>query len=87
MKSDCNRAMIERVIRQEMTKFLDTNHQIEDTQHGSRSGWGNMPQLLRHHDMLIDMLAKGKNVDFMYLQILKPRNRETVPYMNRFGTV
>ena len=46
--------VIERVVRQEMTAFLDSNHLIEDSQHGSRSGRGTMSQLIKQHDMLVD---------------------------------
>ena len=63
--------IVERVIRLEMTEFLNSHGLIEDWQHGSRSGRGTMTQLIRQHDMLTERLAKGKNIDLIYLDFSK----------------
>ena len=38
--------IVERIIREKVTTFLEDNNLIEETQHGSRSGPGTLTQLL-----------------------------------------
>ena len=41
--------IIERIVREKVTSFLEDNNLIEDTQHGSRNGRGTVTQLLKQH--------------------------------------
>ena len=63
--------IMERVIRESMTEFLVTHNLIEDSQHGSRNGRGTLTQLIRQHDLLIEKLAEGRNMDLVYLDFSK----------------
>ena len=54
-----------------MNEFLDRNNLLEDTQHGSRGGRSTLTQLLRQHDLLVEKLAKGQNIDVTFLDFSK----------------
>ena len=51
--------VIERVIRLDITFFLDSNGLMEETKHGSRYIRGTMFQLIKQHDLLTERLAKN----------------------------
>ena len=54
-----------------MTNFLTENNLIEDSQQGSRGGRGTITQLIKQHDVLVENLAKGNNMDINYLDFSK----------------
>ena len=54
-----------------MTKFLDDNKLLEDSQHGSRSGHSTITQLLRQNYLLVEKLAQGKNVEVTFIDFSK----------------
>ena len=54
-----------------MTDFLTQNNLIENSQHGSRSGRGTITQLLIQHDIFLENLAQGNNIDVTYLNFSK----------------
>ena len=54
-----------------MTTFLDENNLLEDSQHGSRGGRSTLTQLLKQHDLLVEKLARGQNVDVTFLDFSK----------------
>ena len=44
---------------------------LEDTQHGFRAGRSCLSQLIEHYDYILEELAKGHNVDVVYLDFAK----------------
>ena len=66
--------ILERAIRAQMTDFLTQNNLIENSQHGSRSGRGTITQLLIQHDIFLENLAQGNNIDVTYLDFSKAFN-------------
>ena len=61
----------ERVIRNQLVHYLETNNLLRNTQHGFRSGRSCLSQLLNHYDNIIHELEKGNNVDVIYLDFAK----------------
>ena len=63
--------IIERLIRAQVTDYLMENNLIENSQHGSRCGRGTLTQLIRQHDIFLENMAKGNNIDITYLDFSK----------------
>ena len=61
----------EKVLRNKISTFLDTNNLLNKNQHGFRSGRSCLTQLLAHHDNIISLLEDGMNVDVVYLDFAK----------------
>ena len=63
--------ILERLVRSQVTDYLNRNNLLEETQHGSRNGRGTLTQLLKQYDCVLAKLAAGKNVDIVYLDFAK----------------
>lgn len=63
--------VFEKVVRNHLVKFLDTNDKFNLNQHGFRIGRSCLSQLLTHYDKIISILEKGLNVDTIYLDFAK----------------
>ena len=50
---------------------MTENNLIEDSQHESRGGRGTITQLIKQHDVLVENIAKGNNMDINYLDFSK----------------
>ena len=61
--------ILERLVRSQVTDYLNKNKLLEETQHGSRNGRGTLTQLLKQYDCVLSKLAAGKNVDIDYFYI------------------
>ena len=57
--------------KEKFTHFLDDQNLINPNQHGFRSGFSCLSQLLQHHDKITSLLEEGKNVDVIYLDFAK----------------
>ena len=57
-----------------MTQFLDENNLLEESQHGYRGGRSTLTQLLKQHDLLVQKLARGKNINVTFLDYSKAFN-------------
>ena len=57
-----------------MTVFLVSNNLIEESQYGSRCGRGTLSQIIKQHDLFVENMAKGKNIDITYLEFSKAFN-------------
>jgi hypothetical protein len=63
--------IFEKVIRNHLASFLQTNNLYNPNQHGFRKGRSCLSQLLAHYDLIIEYLEKGLNVDTIYLDFSK----------------
>ena len=63
--------LVEKVIREQLVDFLVHNGLIEDNQHGSRKQRSTLSQLLKQHDLILDMLTSSENCDMVYLDMSK----------------
>ena len=61
----------ERVLVKAVVGYLDMKGLMDKNQHGSRSGRSTLSQLLQHHDLLLEALENGDNVDVIYLDFAK----------------
>jgi len=61
----------ERVLRQKMVAFIETNGILGDNQHGFRSGRSCLTQLLGHYDDIMNGLINDKDVDAIFLDYAK----------------
>lgn len=63
--------VFERVLRDKLVRYLESNHLMNDHQHGFRPGKSCLTQLLEHYDAILDDLERGANVDVIYLDFAK----------------
>ena len=63
--------IFEKVIRNRLVEFLETNKLMNPNQHGFRAGHSCLSQLLQHFDEVTKLLENGKNVDVVYLDFAK----------------
>ena len=61
----------EKVLRNRLADYLDSNNSFNKNQHGFRKGRSCLTQLLSHHDNIINLLEQGYNVDVVYLDFAK----------------
>ena len=50
---------------------MDTYQLFNPSQHGFRTGWSCLSQLLSHYDRILELLEEGVNVDMIYLDFAK----------------
>ena len=65
----------ERVIRSQMSDFVEKSGFFTHDQHGSRSGYSCFTQLAQHLDDVLHDLEQGHNVDVLYLDLSKAYDR------------
>ena len=63
--------VLEKVVRNKLVDFLESNGHMNDNQHGFRSGRSCLTQLLKHHDQIISLMEQHQNVDVVYLDFSK----------------
>jgi hypothetical protein len=63
--------LLERIIRERLVTYLESNNLMNDNQHGFRPGRSCLTQLLEHYDAILEGLEKGANVDVIYLDFAK----------------
>jgi hypothetical protein len=61
----------ERVIRNVLQNFLETNNKLNEMQHAFRKGRSCLSQLIEHYDQIIDMLMDNYDVDVIYTDFAK----------------
>ena len=54
-----------------MADYLTWHEAISPDQHGARSGRSTLTQLIEQHDMVMESLANGENLDIVYLDFSK----------------
>lgn len=54
---------------------LEENNLMDRTQHGSRAGRSTLTQLLAQHEIIIELISKGLNIDIIYLDFCKAFDR------------
>ena len=59
--------VIERVISEQLTNYLADNSVLSSDQHGGRAGRSTLTQLIHQHDIILDELSKGNNLEVVYL--------------------
>ena len=62
---------LERVVREQLVEFLESEGLMDPGQHGSRSGRSTLSQLLEHHHNVINEIYNGSNVDVVYVDFAK----------------
>ena len=63
--------IFEKVLRNKLVPYLESNNLFNPTQHGFRLGRSCLSQLLEHYDSILRMLEKGLGVDTIYLDFAK----------------
>ena len=63
--------VIERVISEQLKTYLTDNEVISSDQHGGRAGRSTLTQLLHQHDIILEELSKGNNLEVVYLDFAK----------------
>lgn len=63
--------IIERFVRKKVTEHLEKTEAFNDGQHGFTKGRSCLSQLLQHQEEILTNLARGKNVDVIYLDFAK----------------
>ena len=63
--------IFEKIVRNNITEFLEENHLLNENQHAFRSGRSCLSQLLEHYDSVLNHLLNGDNVDVVYLDFAK----------------
>ena len=63
--------VFEKIIRNRLLSFFDSNAILNDSQHGFRSGRSCVSQLIAHFEKVIEFLSQGSNVDVVYLDFSK----------------
>ena len=63
--------VIEKVIKQKLVQYLESNNLINTTQHGFRIGRSTLTNLLEHYDYILKEISEGKDVDSVYLDFAK----------------
>jgi hypothetical protein len=71
--------ILESIIKKQMTKFLEDNKLIKDSQHGFRSNRSCLTNLLEYLDYLTDKLDQKLPVDVIYLDFSKAFDK--VPHL------
>jgi ribonuclease P/MRP protein subunit RPP40 len=66
---------MERVIRGPIVDFLESTSQLDQSQHGARSGRSTLTQLLVHYDAVLKMIETGNNCELVYLDFAKAFNK------------
>ena len=61
----------ERIVRENMIKFIEENKLLCENQHGFRSGRSCLTQLLSHIDDVLTGLINGADTDAIYLDFAK----------------
>jgi ribonuclease P/MRP protein subunit RPP40 len=67
--------IMERIIRQAVVNFLESNNKIDNAQHGARIGRSTLSQLLIQYDLVLHLMESGDNVDVVYLDFSKAFNK------------
>lgn len=62
---------MEKIIKERLISYLDYYDKLNDNQHGFRGGQSTFSQLLEHHNIIIEALEGGNNVDIVYLDMAK----------------
>ena len=62
---------MERLVLDEVVPFLERNHILSVKQHGFRRKHSCMTQLIEHHNMIVQAILEGKNVDTIYTDFQK----------------
>ena len=63
--------IFEKVVRNNITKYLEDNHLFNTSQHGFRRRHSCLSQLLNHFENIISRLEELNNVDVIYLDFAK----------------
>ena len=63
--------VFEKVIRNHLVYFLESNNLFNPSQHGFRKGRSCLSELLCHMEEILHELSQGKNVDVVYLDYAK----------------
>ena len=63
--------IFEKVIRKQITDFLERLNLMNPNQHGFRAGHSCLSQLLQHFDYITKLLEEGENIDVIYLDFAK----------------
>ena len=61
----------EKVVRKQLVQYFDEHEMFNDSQHGFRSSWSCLSQLLAHFDHITQLLEEGKSVDVVHLDFAK----------------
>ena len=61
----------ERVVRKELTEFVERTGILNEEQHGFRTGRSTLTQLLHHYDAILEDLNAGIEVDVAYIDFAK----------------
>ena len=67
--------IFERIIRDKMMEFLESQHLLSSNQHGFRKGRSCLTQLLKHYDYIIKNLLNNNETDTIYLDYSKAFDR------------
>ena len=63
--------IFERIVRDKLVDFLESNHLLNSFQHGFRHGRSCLSELLVHFDDILTHLNQGNDVDVIYLDFAK----------------
>merc|ERR1711954_464804 len=63
--------LAEKVVKKQVTEFLETNGLINTHQHGFRGGRSCLSQLLQHYQSMLDAVEEGFNLNAIYLDYAK----------------
>ena len=63
--------IFERIIRDKIMEFLESQHLLSSNQHGFRKGKSCLTQLLQHYDNIIKNLLNNNETDTIYLDYAK----------------
>ena len=61
----------ERIVRQQLTEFVERTGVLNEEQHGFRAGRSTLSQLLNHYDGILEDMNKGLEVDVAYIDYAK----------------
>ena len=67
--------IFERIIRNKLSSYLDSNNFLSCSQHGFRKGKSCLTQLLKHYDDILSNILSGKEVDSIFLDFAKAFDR------------
>ena len=63
--------IFEKYARNKIVAYMEDHHLLKDSQHGFRRGRSCHSKLLAHHDWILLNLAKGRNIDVVFLDFAK----------------
>jgi ribonuclease P/MRP protein subunit RPP40 len=66
---------MERVIRGPIVEFLEATNQLDQSQHGARSGRSTLTQLLVHYNTVLRMIESENKCELIYLDFAKAFNK------------